>query len=122
MQMPILGPEQSGEENKVPRPSRNQAKKQKYSNIKSNTRKTHITVTYSRGLSESFKNTCKKYGSKYISEEAGQSKTSWWHPKIKNISPRRVASSTGLSVIGWNVMKNILVNQPEPLVKGLKST
>ena len=25
-------------------------------------RKTHITVTYSRGLIESFKNTCKKYG------------------------------------------------------------
>ena len=47
---------------RVPRPSRNQAMKQKDSNIKSNTRKTHITVTYSRGLSESFKNTCKKYG------------------------------------------------------------
>ena len=61
-------------------------------------------------------------GSKYISKEARQSETSWWHPKIKNISPKRVASSTGLSVIGWNVMKNILVNQPEPLVKGLKST
>ena len=47
---------------RVPRPSRNQAKKQTDSNMKSNTRKTHITVTYSRGLSESFKNTCKKYG------------------------------------------------------------
>ena len=47
---------------RVPRPYRNQAKKQKDSNIKSNTRETHITVTYSRGLSESFKNTCKKYG------------------------------------------------------------
>ena len=47
---------------RVPRPSRNQAKKQKDNNIKSNIRKTHITVTYSRGLSESFKNTCKKYG------------------------------------------------------------
>ena len=46
-------------------------------------------------------------GSKYISEEARLFKTSWWHPKIENVSPRRVASSTGLSVIGWNVMMSI---------------
>ena len=47
---------------RVLRQSRNQDKKQKDNNIKSNIRRTHITVPYSRGLSESFKNTCKKYG------------------------------------------------------------
>ena len=31
-------------------------------NNKSNTRRTYITVPYSKGLSESFQNTCKKYG------------------------------------------------------------
>ena len=31
-------------------------------NTKSITRRTYITVPYSKGLSESFKNTCKKYG------------------------------------------------------------
>ena len=47
---------------RVPRSSTNQTKKQKDRNTKSNTSKTHITVTYSSGLSDSFKNICKKYG------------------------------------------------------------
>ena len=42
--------------------SRNKGKKLKDNNTKSNTRRTYITVPYSKGLSESFKNTCKKYG------------------------------------------------------------
>ena len=59
---PYLALNRVEKKTRVPRPYRNQAKKQKDSNIKSNIRKTHITVTYSRNLSESFKNTCKKYG------------------------------------------------------------
>ena len=41
---------------------KNHGKGLKDNNTKSNIRRTHITVPYSRGLSESFKNTCKKYG------------------------------------------------------------
>ena len=44
---------------------------------------------------------------KSTSEGARPSKTSWWHPKIDIISPRRVASYIGISVTGWNVMKSI---------------
>ena len=47
---------------RVPKQSRNQGNRLKDNNTKSNIRRTHITVPYSRGLSESFKNTCKKYG------------------------------------------------------------
>ena len=92
---------------KVLRQSSNQGKKQKDKNIKSNIRRSHITVPYSRGLSESFKNTCKKYGIQVYFRGGKTIKNSWWHPKIENISPRRVASSIGLSVTGWNVMKSI---------------
>ena len=42
--------------------SRIKGKRLKDNNTKSNTRRTYITVPYSKGLSESFKNTCKKYG------------------------------------------------------------
>ena len=42
--------------------SRNKGKRLTDNNTKSITRRTHITVPYSKGLSESFKNTCKKYG------------------------------------------------------------
>ena len=59
---PYLALNRVEKKTRVPRPYRNQAKKQKDSNIKSNIRKTHITVTYSRSLSESFRNTCKKDG------------------------------------------------------------
>ena len=47
---------------RVLKESRNQGTRLKDNNTKSNIRRTHITVPYSRGLSESFKNTCKKYG------------------------------------------------------------
>ena len=42
--------------------SRNKGKRLTDNNTKSTTRRTYITVPYSKGLSESFKNTCKKYG------------------------------------------------------------
>ena len=42
--------------------SRNKGKRLTDNSTKSITRRTYITVPYSKGLSESFKNTCKKYG------------------------------------------------------------
>ena len=42
--------------------SRNKGKRLTDNNTKSITRRTYITVPYSKGLSESFKTTCKKYG------------------------------------------------------------
>ena len=47
---------------RVLKQSKNHGKELKDNNTKSNIRRTHITVPYSRGLSGSFKNTCKKYG------------------------------------------------------------
>ena len=47
---------------RVLKQSENHGKGLKDNNTKSNIRRTHITVPYNRGLSESFKNTCKKYG------------------------------------------------------------
>ena len=47
---------------RISKQSRNHGKRLKDSNTKSNIRRTHITIPYSRGLSGSFENTCKTYG------------------------------------------------------------
>ena len=87
--------------------SKNKGKRLKDNNTMSNTRRTYITVPYSKGLSESFKNTCKKYGIQVTLEGARPSKTSWWHLKTEITSPKRVASFIGISVTGWNMIKSI---------------
>ena len=88
--------------------SRNKGKRLTDNNTKSTTRRTYITVPYSKGLRESFKKTpARNMAYKSTLEEARPSKTSWWQPKIKTTSPRRVASYIGTSVTGWNAMKSI---------------
>ena len=87
--------------------SRNKGKSLTDNNNKSTTRRTYITVPYSKVLSESFKTPARNMAYKSTLEEARPSKTSWWHPKIKTTSPKRVASYIGTSVTGWNAMKSI---------------
>ena len=45
-------------------------------------------------------------GSKYILKEAIPSKASWWLPKIKIPSQRRVLSSIDINMTRWTVMMN----------------
>ena len=77
-----------------------------------------MVVPYCRGLSESLKRTCYKYGVQ-VHFRGGVT--------IKNLLivlqgpgsyAKKVGSSTDIDVIGWTVMKNILESLPEHLEKG----
>ena len=52
-------------------------------NINPTKRRTHITVPYIKGLGESVKNICKRYGIQVFSKEAKPLRTSWWHPRTE---------------------------------------
>ena len=71
-------------------------------------RRTYITVPYIKGLGESVKNTCRKYGIQVILQRRAKPlKTSWWHPQTEIWLLRKVASFTGTSMIGWSAMMSI---------------
>ena len=63
--------------------NQNKDKKRTDNKTKTNTRSNYVTATYTRGLSESFKNIVRSMAYKFTLEEAKQSKTSWWHQKTK---------------------------------------
>ena len=52
--------------------------------------KSYITVQYNEGLSETFKNICKRYGIEVHFKSGKPSKMNLWHPKIKITLPRKV--------------------------------
>ena len=58
---------------------------------------------------------------RYILKEAEPSRNSWRHPRTEIPTCRKVGYSTDAHVTGWNVMKCILANLPEHLVRGLKN-
>ena len=73
---------------------------------KSTIRKNIITVTYTKGLSESFKNICKKHGIQVYFRGDKTIKDLLVAPKdIPSL--KRIVSYTGISVTGWNVMRSI---------------
>ena len=85
-------------------------------------RRTYITVPYIKGLGESVKNTCKKYGiSSILQRRQNHQRPPEGTKRQRSHHSKKVASFTDISVIGWSVIRSIYVNQPEPLVKGLKS-
>ena len=103
----------------------NKTTNQRYSknkNTGSNNRPYNI-VPYVKGMSESCKKTAvENMWLKYISKEEILSRTSWYTPKIKKPSYRRVEWSTDTSVVGWTVRKSILGNQAEHLQEDLENT
>ena len=52
--------------------------------------KSSITVPYNEGLSETFKNLCKRYGIEVHFKSGKPSRMNLWHPKIRIISPKKV--------------------------------
>ena len=83
-------------------------------NVTSNSQRPYMVVPYVKGLSESLKMIAENMGYKYILKEAIPSKASWWLPKIKIPSQRRVESSIDKMQQGglwwwihWEVIKNI---------------
>ena len=48
------------------------------------------------------------------------SNTSWWPQKPKNLSSKRVELYIDSSVTGWIVMRNMLENSQDHLVRGFK--
>ena len=59
----------------------------------------HMVVPYSKGMSESFKNICKKYGIQvYFKGEKNTLKTYWYHLRKKTTSRRKVMLYTGSDV------------------------
>ena len=80
--------------------------------------KGHITVPYEEGLSETIKNIAKKYGIEVHFRSGKTLKDELVGPKDKDHITNKVAKYTGLNVIGWSVMKNILVRQLEHLERG----
>ena len=66
-----------------------------------------MVVMNAKGLSESLKNVCRKHGVQVHFKHALPSKASWWLPRIRILSQRRVVSSIDTNVTGWNVMMNV---------------
>ena len=80
--------------------------------------KPYIVVPYHQGLSESYKNICKKYGIDVHLKGGHTIKDHLMSPKDKEPLLKKVGSYTGISVIGLIVMMNILVSQLEILKRG----
>ena len=72
----------------------------------SNISRGHKTVSYNEGLSESVKNTCKKYGTQVHFKSGKSIKDELVAPKDKDHLTKRVALSIDINVIGWNVMRS----------------
>ena len=75
-------------------------------NNNSNISRGHITVPYNEGLSESVKNTCKKYGIQVHFKSSKSIKDELVAPKDKDHLTKKRALSIDINVIGWNVMRS----------------
>ena len=92
---------------------RSKAKKTRTQNKNTNvsnsnqSQKPYIVVPYHKGVSESLKRPARNMVYRCTLEEEKPSKASWWPPRIKIQSLKRVGSSIDISVAGLTVMRNI---------------
>ena len=80
----------------------------------------HIVVPYTKGLCESYKTICGKYGVQVYFKGRNTLKDLLMFPKKK--WQNRTTSYTGTNVVGLNAMMSILGSQPELLRKDTKNT
>ena len=90
-------------------------------NTNNNTHRPCIVIPYYQGISESMKKACSEYGMQEYFKGGNTIKNLLMPQKIKMPSRKKVGSSTDISVTGWSVMRNTLVNPLEPLVRGSKN-
>ena len=89
--------------------------------VQPSTPKINIVVPYHQGLSESIKRTCKKYGIQVNCKRGHIIKNLLMVPKDKDHILNKSGVIYRYSVTGFNVMKNTLGSQQEPLQRGLKN-
>ena len=85
------------------------------------TQRPHIVIPYYQGISESMKKACSEYGVQVYFKGGNTIKNLLMAPKDQDAIQKKVGSSTDISVTGWSVMRNTLVNPLEPLVRGSKN-
>ena len=83
--------------------------------------KPYIGVPYHQGLSESYKNICKKYGIEVHLKGGHTIKDLLMAPKDKDPILKKVGSYIDISVTGWIVMMSILESQQEILKRGTRN-
>ena len=89
------------------------------SNIR--TPKPYTVVPYHQGLSESYKNICRKYGIDVHLKGGHTIKDHLMAPKDKDPLSRKVGSYIGTNVAGWIVRMSILGSQQGILKKGTRN-
>ena len=76
-----------------------------------------MVLPYYQRLNENIKKSCMKYGVQVHYKGGLTIKNLLMAPKDKDHILKRVESYTDINVIRWSVMRNILVNQQEHLLK-----
>ena len=79
----------------------------------------YMVVPYYQGLSESIKGSCIKYGVQVHFKGGLTIRNLLMAPKDKDHILKKVESYTNIDVIGWSVMRSILGNQQEHLLRGV---
>ena len=83
--------------------------------------KPYVVVPYHQGLSERYKNICKKYGIEEHLKRGHTIKDLLMAPKDKDPLLKKVGSYIDISVTGWIVMRSILESQQEILKRGTRN-
>ena len=81
-----------------------------------------VTVPYNEGLSETFKNICKRYGIQVHFKSGKTIKEELVALKDQDHITKRVVLSIDTNVTGWNVIMNTWERQQQHLERGLRST
>ena len=108
--------------------SQDPTKNQNRSNINkagqnNNNRKiAYMVVPYSQGFSESINRSCKEYGIQVHFKAGLTIKNFFMARNYKDHILKKVESYTDINVMGWSVMRSILENQQEHLLRGSKNT
>ena len=88
-------------------PAQRNHKKNKSSHTDNQQQNPYIVVPYYKGLSESLKRTCNKYGVQVYFKGGYTIRSLLMAPKDKDPMLKKVQSSTDINVTGWSVTKNI---------------
>ena len=89
-------------------PAQRNHKKNKSSNTGNQQQNPYIVVPYYKGLSESLKRTCNKYGVQVYFKGGNTIRSLLMAPKDKDPMLKKSGiSSTDINVTEWSVMKNI---------------
>ena len=105
---------------KILRDQESKMNKRKERNI-SMQKRCHIVVSYTKGLCESYKSICSKYGVQAYLKGGNTLKNLLMFPKDKDEKKNRAISYIGTDVAGLNAMMSILGNLPGPLKNDLKN-